>query len=655
MTTELRDACPTQGQQIGHRVHNHSYVVGDGAMATYLHQCGVPIRVCAEELNLSNPKLVEDVHRSYVEAGSTLIQTNTFAGNGEHLSRYGLDTKVRELNRRAVEIARAATARTDAMVYGTIGPVRGGTRYGALLTDDEKVKLGEVYAAQIAALLESNVDGLVLETFPDLEELLVALDVVRAMSFDIHVVANLSPEEVGVTRDGVRLDRAFASLRDHGANIVGLNCRLGPYGILRSYERIRLDGPGYAAFPNAGILHRSESEKLSYTGDVSNFASVMSELARLGVTWLGGCCGTTPEHIRAMVEQLSSVLQAPMQEMSTALREPSPDAPNIIVEEQTSPSRTAASPVAAARGFDVEASPSIVDLLNTRTTVIVELDPPKHLQSDKFIQGAIALQRAGVDMITMADNSLGTVRMSNLALASVLKQYGIEPLVHVTCRDRNLIGQQSHLMGLHLLGVRNILLITGDPSKYGDLPGATSVYDVSSMDLTKMVRKLNDGVGFSGRPLQRSANFVIGTAFNPHVHNFDKAIDRLKRKVAAGADYVMTQPVYEEALMERIAEATRDLGVPVCIGIMPLTTVRNAEFLHDQVPGISIPADVLARMREAAPDRDGEVGFEIAQELTDAAAAYFRGIYLITPFMRYDITVRLTQFIRARVANESLA
>lgn len=621
----------------GFRVGERYYVIGDGAMATYLHQCGVPIRVCAEELNLSNPKLVEEVHAAYVQAGATLIQTNTFAANRRHLVRYGLEQSVYEVNARAVNIASQA-ASGQASVYGTIGPVHGANRYGGQLSDEERMSLETDYAQQAEALLKSGVDGVVLETFPDVEELLLALRVLRQLT-TVPIVANLSPEEVGVTRDGVPLAQAFASLRTSGADVTGLNCRLGPYGILRSYERLDLTQGLYAAVPNGGMLHRSETDALSYTGDETNFADVMLDIARLGVTWLGGCCGTTPAHIRVLIERLreTDVRNSPITD--------SPVQPLDTLEEPVTSERVKVSP-APVHEITRPVSPSIVDMVHTKTTIIVELDPPKHLESERFIQGARALRAAGADMVTMADNSLGTVRVSNMALASVLKQFGIEPLVHVTCRDRNLIGQQSHLMGLHVLGVRNILLITGDPSRYGDLPGATSVYDVSSIDLTKMVRRLNEGVGFSGKPLQKPAQFVIGTAFNPHVRNFPKSIERLKRKIDAGANYVMTQPVYDERLMEDIAVATRDLGVPILIGIMPLTSLRNAEFLHHQVPGMSIPESVLQAMRETPPERAEETGFEIAKSLCDTALKYYRGIYLVTPFLKYELTVRLTTYIR---------
>ncbi|SIS97782.1 bifunctional homocysteine S-methyltransferase/methylenetetrahydrofolate reductase [Alicyclobacillus vulcanalis] len=609
-------------------------VLFDGAMSTYVHQLGVPIGTPVEQLNLTAPDLVARVHRQYVEAGCTVVQTNTFMANRMALERHGLTVHVGDLNRRGVEIARSA-ARDEASVYGTMGPAMGGYRYGALLQDEERAVLASVYREQAEALVGAGVDGLILETFPDLEEALVAIAAVRPIVGDLPLVVNLSPEEIGVTRDGVPLQDAFRRVREAGADVVGLNCRLGPYGILRSYEQAGLEQGGpYAAVPNAGILQRSERDEIAYTGDTQDFSRLMLRIAQMGVRWLGGCCGTTPEYIRALRE---------------ALLRADGGRTGVLIPAGA---RDSAERTRVTRSVDgAHDGPSVVDIAREKKAIVVELDPPKHLSIARFLQGAEALAAAGADLVTMADNSLGSVRVSNMALASLLKQQQIEPLVHVTCRDRNLIGQQSHLMGLAVLGIRNVLLVTGDPSRYGELPGATSVYDVSSMDLTKMVRRLNEGVGFSGQPLKHPSRFVIGTAFNPHVHNFAKAVDRLRRKVEAGADFVMTQPVFDPELMEAIADATRDLGVPVFIGIMPLTSARNAEFLHYQVPGIRLSEEALRRMQEAAPDEALAVGEAIARELVETAVRLFPGLYLVTPFLRFEMTVRLTQYARALEAS----
>lgn len=634
-------------------------IVSDGATATRLLATGVPIGTCVEALNLTSPEQIQNVHASYVAAGANLIQTNTFAANGIGLARFGLEHQLESINRSGVAIARAA-AGTKAAVYGTIGSIAGIRPFG--VASDASADLDILrhhFKTQAKALLSAGVDGLLLETFPDLNEMLLALEVVSQMvASGQPIIANLSPEEVGVTRDGVPLEQAFTEMRKHGATVVGLNCKLGPNGILRSYEKLEgnltLDSHDlYAAMPNAGLLHRVE-EHLAYTGDADYFASVIEQLVRLGVRVVGGCCGTTPEYIKAVVKRLTAaeVVNTPtgISFDSSTLDTVSDTVVMTDNIRDFAPQRVLDIPKTAIISVSLTErdKPNLIDMVKTRTTVIVELDPPKTLDCTKYMVGAKALHAAGADFITLADNSLGSVRVSNLALATLLKMEGIEPLLHVACRDRNLIGQQSHLMGFHILDMHHILLVTGDPSKFGDLPGATSVFDVSSIDLTRMVVRLNEGIGFSGQPLKKPSQFVIGTSFNPHVRNFDKAVERLRRKIEAGATYVMTQPVYDEYLMERLAKATQDMNVPIFLGIMPLTSARNANFLHHEVPGINVPEDILQRMQNAPSDAGHLMGQEISFELVDAAIQYFQGLYLITPFLRYELTTDLTRYIKAR-------
>lgn len=625
--------------------------VGDGAMATLLHQRGVPIRTCYEELSVSMPEWVKSAHQSYLAAGVDFVQTNTFGAHRSGLSRYHLETEVVAINRAAAHVARTAVEeayqaavssgqgvdrarRGPARVFGTVGSIVGARAAGMVQLDRElRRDLQAEYEEQVGALLASGVDGIVLETFADAGEMVFAIEVVRALT-SLPVLANLSPETIGVTRDGVELASAFSWMRDAGADIVGLNCRLGPAGILRSYEGLDLDdGAPYAASPNAGLLHL-EDDDYAYTGSADYFADTGVRLAKRGVRWIGGCCGTTPLHIRKLVERLPAVL-------------PLPAAPKKAQHERIyiQSTQPAASGAALLGDADLTA-PTLVDTVAVRTTVIVELDPPRTLQTKRFLDGAQALSAAGADFVTMADNSLGNVRVSNMALAALLKQQGIEPLVHVTCRDRNLVGQQSHLMGLDVLGVRHILLVTGDPTRFGDLPGATSVYDVSSTELTRMVKRLNTGVAFSGASMRHPSKFVVGTSFNPHVANFDRALDRLRRKVDAGADYVMTQPVFDTRTADRIAEATHNLGVPLFLGVMPLVSHRNAQFLHNEVPGIVIPDEIRSIMATTPEDQAADAGLRVAQTLLDEVGQRFRGIYLITPFLRYDLTAHLTAYVK---------
>lgn len=290
--------------------------------------------------------------------------------------------------------------------------------------------------------------------------------------------------------------------------------------------------------------------------------------------------------------------------------------------------------------------PTLVDLVKERHTVIVELDPPRDLDIAKFMKGAEALRRAGADALTLADNSLAVTRMSNMALGHLVQaRTGLRPLVHIACRDRNLIGTQSHLMGFDALGIDHVLAVTGDPARFGDLPGSSSIYDLTSFEIIRMIKQLNDGVAFSGKPLKQNAKFVIGAAFNPNVKHLDKAVERLEKKIASGADYIMTQPVYDPELIARIAKATEHLDIPIFIGIMPLASGRNAEYLHNEVPGIQLSAEVRSRMAGLEGEAGRAEGVLIAKELLDAAIAHFNGIYLITPFMFYDMSVQLLEYI----------
>jgi methionine synthase / methylenetetrahydrofolate reductase(NADPH) len=621
-------------------------ILSDGAMATFLHQCGVPIRACSEALNLTDPIRVKEVHQAYIESGANVIQTNTFSANRRALARFGRENDFLSINSAGARIALDA-AQGRVAVYGTIGSILGVQMFGSPLDASMKRELVYEFAEQATALLNEPVHGLLLETFPDLEEMLLAIQVVRSMT-DLPIVANLAPEEPLVTRDGTPIDVAFRLLLDAGASVVGLNCKLGPNGILHAYERISLQPENmYAAVPNAGLLHLVDGD-FAYTGSEQYFASITEKLLERGVSWVGGCCGTTPTHIREARARIAkgsteAVTEAtlPIGTGTDFVRENQRDKILVRILEQ---GKLEVEP----RRHLTPDLPSVVEQVKREITVIVELDPPKTLDCGPFLTGASVLRSAGADYITLADNSLATVRVSNLAMATLLKLNHIEPLVHVACRDRNLIGQQSHLMGLDVLGIRNILLITGDPSKYGDLPGATSVYDVPSLDLTKMVKRLNDGVGFSGRALEQPAKFVIGTSFNPHLLRLQKGSLRLRRKVEAGADFVMTQPIFDVYQLEKLKKVSEELNVPVFVGIMPLISERNALFLHHEVPGISIPDEILARMGSVDKGRAWEEGIRIAEKLLDEVLSMFNGVYLITPFLRYHITEHLTKYVKSK-------
>jgi methionine synthase I (cobalamin-dependent)/5,10-methylenetetrahydrofolate reductase len=606
-------------------------LVGDGALGTYLYQLGLPVGISYEELNLSNPEIIERVHREYYEAGARVIETNTYSANRERLSKFGLESEVEAINRKGVEIARRAIG-PDGFVVAAVGSIRSGNR-NSLRTSE----LITFFEQQIGVLADSDIDGVLLETFYEYEEMQLALRITRSFT-TLPVICQFAAEDVGRTSDGYAVEDAFARLLDAGADVVGFNCRTGPTGIKRALEKSALSSDVLVSvFPNAGIPDYVDGQ-YRYVSTPEYFASSAKQFADLGARLIGGCCGTTPEHIKAMAEALSGYNPDARAVSGLLNRTGAESAERILVIDPILPETSIPGPA--------DPEPTIVDLVKERHTVIVELDPPRDLDISKFMRGAEALKLAKADAITLADNSMAVTRMSNLALGYLVKEkFDLRPLIHIACRDRNLIGTQSHLMGLDALGIDHVLAVTGDPAKFGDLPGSTSVYDLTSFEIIRMIKQLNEGTAFSGKPLKQKANFIVGAAFNPNVKHLDKAVQRLERKVKAGADYIMTQPVYDVGLIERIHDQTKHLGVPIFIGIMPLANGRNAEFLHNEVPGIQLSDQVRARMSGLEQEEGRRMGVQIAQELLDAATTLFNGIYLITPFLNYEMSVDLTNYV----------
>mgnify|MGYP001035875340 CR=1 FL=1 len=596
-------------------------LIADGAMGTILYSHGVD--QCFEELNLSYPEQIKHVHEAYIHAGAKVIQTNTYGANYIKLARYGLEEQVKKINQRAVQIAKEAS-RGRAYVLGNIGGIRGSRVLNETLSEIKRS-----FREQLYSLLMEDIDGLILETYYDLEELKAVLTIAREET-DLPIVTNVSMHEPGVLENGTTLAEGLKQLEELGADIVGVNCRLGPAQIERALSTVPLPKRAYlAAYPNASLPAYRDGV-LYYENEPSYFKTAAEHLRQQGARLIGGCCGTTPEHIRAMAEALKGKKPitekvVPIQERIKAVKEPER-------KEKTIP-----------------------ELAKEKTTIIVELDAPKHLDLTDYLKGARALKEAGVDAITLADNSLATPRISNMAVATLLQKEGIRPLVHLTCRDRNLIGLQSHLMGLHTLGIHEILAITGDPTKIGDFPGATSVFDVNSFKLIELIKKGNKGISFSGQSLREKTAFSVAAAFNPNVANLKKAVQRMERKIESGADYILTQPIYSAEKFKALKEATRHIDVPIFVGIMPLTSSRNAEFLHHEVPGISIADEVRDRLKKVADNREKstEESLKISKELIDAALEHFNTLYLITPFMRYDIIVELVKYIHEKTSEKA--
>ena len=596
---------------------SESMLVGDGAMGTMLYARGVPLSVSYDELNRSQPHRVKFIHEEYVNAGAQFIETNTFGANRIALVRHNLEQHVDEINRLGVELARQA-AGDRAYVAGAVGPI-----YGDKLEVLAENDLTMAYEEQITALAATKPDGIILETFLTQKDLLLALKACRTVC-DLPVICQLALDHYGRTRDGVDVTDAFQQLHEQGANVVGVNCRSGPRGVIEALAQVPLNGLILSAFPNAGspdyvdgrFMYQATSEYLSESA---------TRLRAQGARLIGGCCGTTPDHIRAIAEALRG--------LDIVTRK----TPRVVVREPL---------VAVPEAPELTAEPTIIEQVRQRVTVIVELDTTRDLQYRNIIDGADALKDAGADAITMADNSLAVTRISNLAIGSLVKQeVGLRPFLHLSCRDRNLIGLQSYLLGLHVLGIDHVLAVTGDPVKFGDQPGASNVYDVSSFELIRLIKQLNTGLGFSGKPLNGNTNFTVAAAFDPNTDHLDRRIRRLERKIEAGADMVMTQPIFDPRQAKQVYEATKHLDFPIFLGAWPLVSAGNAEFLHNEVPGFSIPDEARARMARAGKGKKArQEGIEIAKEVVDAILEYFNGLYLMTPFTRYDMSVALTEY-----------
>lgn len=598
---------------------NERILIGDGAMGSLLYSYGVDR--CFEEHNLTHPDQVLQIHQAYIAAGADIIQTNTYGANYIKLARYGLEDQVKKINEAAVRLAKKA-AKKDTFILGTIGGIHGSqTSIGT----EEEIKRS--FREQLYCLLLEGVDGLLLETYYDFNELTTVLKIAREET-DIPIITNVSMHEAGVLQNGMHLREALAELESLGADVVGINCHLGPHHMLKSLASVPLPERALlAVYPNASFPGYKDG-KLFYENKPDYFEKYAEKFRQAGVHLIGGCCGTTPEHIEALNRGLFN--RSPIEEKK------------VVPLART---------VEATSAADLD-KPSLVETVKERHSVIVELDSPKHLNTASYFKGAEALEKAGVDAITLADNSLASPRICNASIGSLIKQkFNTTPLVHITCRDRNLIGLQSHLMGLHTLGITELLAITGDPTKIGDFPGATSVFDITSFQLLELIQKFNEGISWSGKSLQQKTNFTVAAAFNPNVRYLDRATNRLRKKMESGADYFITQPIYNTQQIIDVYEATKDLGAPIYIGIMPLTSSSNAEFLHNEVPGIKLTDEVRKRMAYASNSREQSTaeGLKIAEELIDVALELFHGIYLVTPFTRYDMTVHLTNYIHKKV------
>jgi homocysteine S-methyltransferase len=612
-------------------------LLADGGMGTLLYSRGIPQQACLEELVVRRPDLVGAAHREYLAAGAELIETLTFGANRVRLAPVGLDISASLLNRRAAALAREArdVAGREALVGGSMGPLesagRGGIRQPDAVSRD-------AFREQLDGLLEGGIDVVVLETFVDLDELLLAIEVARQAS-DLPIIASLTFGEDLALPNGTSPAAAARLVVAAGADVVGVNCGAGPQGCIDALEQMTSELEGStptSVMPNAGLPQRL-ADRFVYAAAPEYLAAMTTRMLEAGARVVGGCCGTTPEHIAAMRATLDVARPAAALDAPPVASVARPIDPGQLNGPSALPPTRLAD--ALARG---------------RFAISVEIDPPRSIRIERTIEAARLLRDAGVDLVNVSDSAMARVRMGALAVAfGIQHDLDLECLVHTTTRDRNLMALESELLGAHALGVRNILALTGDPPRIGDYPTGSGVWDVDSIGLIQILARLNRGEDGAGSPIGQPAGFTIACALDPTAADHATEWDRLERKLAAGAHLVMTQPVYSTGQVEvMLAEARRRFGprgfpVPVLLGVLPLVSARHAEFLHNEVPGITIPDDARAAMR-AAGERGSDLGIEMANALLGEVEGEVEGTYIMPSFGRYEQCAELVRRIRAR-------
>jgi len=601
-------------------------VICDGAMGTYLNQKGISYDRCLDELNLSLPDKVSEVHREYIDAGADIIETNTFGANRFRLSAHGIERKVREINIAGAKIARDAReiSGVETFVGGSIGPI------GKPLEPIGKISFNDARAAfeeQAGALLEGGVDLFVIETISSLDEMDAAVEAVRGLT-DLPIIAQMTFTAEGSTYLGHTPADMVARLLPLKIDVIGANCSVGPQKMLEVIEQLSELGVNYiSAQPNAG-LPRYHGGRFIYLSAPDYFADYAKSYVKAGARIVGGCCGTTPEHIAAVSKALRG---ANVRRSASVIRVKSRQEPRSV------------EPVGGA-------VTRFYEKLKRDFVVSVELDPPKGTNPAKLIQAATKIKAAGADAVNVADSPMARVRMSCMALAYLVHStVDIDIVLHYTTRDRNLMGLQADLIGANAIGIHNILALTGDPPSIGDYPQATAVYDVDSIGLIQIISRLNSGTDLAGNSIGKPTTFSIGFGANPTAPNLDFEISRIKQKLASGGQYIMTQPLYELDPLLRFLEIAKP-DVPILLGILPLVSFKHAQFLHNEVPGISVPEKIRLAM-EKAGDKSAQVGGELAAEFIEKARSFVTGIYLMPSFGRFETCIDIVGALKGGKTN----
>jgi homocysteine S-methyltransferase len=588
------------------RLAEKRVVIVDGAMGTMLYSLGVPKGHCYDELNLSNPSLVASVHKAYAEAGAEIIETNTFGANRAILEKYyDLGSKTFDINYQGARIAREACP--DCIVAGSVGP---NTRPLESRDKPSPSEQSAIFFEQMNALVEGGADIIILETMSNLNEALIGFEAAQKVKKDLPVIVSFSFSADGRTVTGFDSATVSKALRKAGVKIIGANCSSGPQAVYGAIQKMTAFAPGYlSAMPNAG-LPRFEQGRLIYPHNPDYFAYYAERFARLGVALIGGCCGTTPEHIAAIARAVKGL----------TVRKPKGKPVSHSDGRQHRSCKVITTP------FKVQAEKKFV--------VIVEMDTPKGTKLDKELAVAKELREAGADAVSISDSPMARVRMSPLPLAYRAKQeVGVEVILHITCRDRNILGLQADLLAISALGIDNVLALTGDPPSAGDYPFAVAVYELNALGLVEIAQKLNRGEDGLGNPLSSNSRFWIGIGANGTPADLDRELAGIKKKLKAGAGFIITQPVFDLEKFSVFLKTVKKFKVPVFAGVLPLTSHHQAEYLHNEVPGITIPKAIRERMKQKD---SGEEGISIGREIISQLRNLVNGICIMPPLGRYQ-------------------
>jgi methionine synthase I (cobalamin-dependent)/5,10-methylenetetrahydrofolate reductase len=594
-------------------------------MGTMLYSKGVYLNACFDELNLVSPDIVKEVHQEYVQSGVDIIETNTFGANRYKLKKFGLEDKVRAINRAGALIARE-TASEEIFVAGSIGPL--GLRiepWGQTAVEEAE----EAFSEQAQALLEGGVDLFILETFSDVNEIHQAIKAIRKLGQDLTIIAQMTIEENGNSLYGTAPEVFTKKLEEWKVQVIGLNCSVGPAHMLQCIEKMsKITAIPLSAMPNAGIPSEVEGRNI-YLCSAEYMAEYAKRFILSGVKVVGGCCGTTPSHIKAMRRAIKA-LQPPERKKILVLPPTKKEEAEKIIKLR-------------------DKSKMARKVEDKEFVVSIEIVPPRGHNSSEIVEIARQLERKGIDCVNIPDGPRASARMSSMALGSILSsKTKIEPILHYTCRDRNLLGMQSDLLGMYAQGIRNILIITGDPPKLGDYPDATAVFDVDSIGLTNVVNYLNKGIDIGGKRLSEPTGFHIGVGVNPGAINIDYEISRFELKVEAGAEFAITQPVFDIKLFENFLKRIKHCRIPVLAGIWPLFSLRNAEFMHNEVPGAQVPKAIMNRMRDAqeiGAERARQEGVAIAQKTLATIKRMVEGVQISPPLGKYELALEVLKVL----------